>query len=105
MFNASYSPDGMYLAYCTGNVELFRGVMHQVGQGDDEAARLLEAWNEITPGWYVRELETGNVTYIPLDTGKLAGRYFTGGSCVWLEKDILEEIIISNEEMEYPEGT
>ena len=93
MYNASYSPDGKYLAYCTGNAELFSDVRTSAWQGDDEAARLLEAWNEIPPGWYVEELETGNVTYIPLDTGKLVGRYFTGGRCVWLEKDKLLQML------------
>lgn len=99
MFDVSYSPDGKYLAYCTGNAELFRDVTQQAGAGDDEAVRLLKAWEETAPGWYVRELETEKVTYIPIDTGKLAGRYFTGGSCVWLEKDKLEKEIALTEEI------
>lgn len=52
-----------------------------------------ERWEAIAPGWYVKDLETGNTTYIPIETWELDSRPFYGGRCIWIEKDNLFQVI------------
>ena len=52
-----------------------------------------DGWDQISPGWYVREVETGNIAYIPIETWLLDGQPLYGGRCVWIEKDKLFQIL------------
>lgn len=66
MYAATYSPDGKYLAYCTGNSEMdFLGYLIQDDTDVYEKwLAMYGIWRKIPCGWYVVELETGNRTYI-----------------------------------------
>lgn len=76
MFGTSYSPDEKYVAYCTGNNNLF------------------DSWDAIAPGWYVEELETGRKTYIPIETWTYdSERPIYGGKCIWIERDQLLQLL------------
>lgn len=95
MFDTTYSPDGKYLAYYTGNFELAE--LWQ-DMSDDESKlkkyyELEDLWDQISSGWYVREVETGNTAYIPIETWLLDGQPLYGGRCVWIEKDKLFQIL------------
>lgn len=96
MYGTTYSPDGKYIAYCTGNFALYD--MWEYWNGDEKKTdayfELRSRWDAIPPGWYVEELETGNVTYIPVEVWTYdVERPLYGGRCVWLEKDKLQEIL------------
>ena len=97
MFDTTYSPDGKYLAYYTGNFELDE---LWTLMSDDESKlnkiyRMYDEWVQIPPGWYVKEVETGNTTYIPVQISIGDPVPLYGGRCVWLEKakllDVLDE--------------
>ncbi len=93
MYGTTYSPDGKYLAYCTGNIELF-----WMGESmlEDPAYMDLESrWIKIPAGWYVEELETGKETYIPMPVWDSNFMPLYGGRCVWIEKAKLYEILNS----------
>ena len=95
MFDTTYSPDGKYLAYCTGNIELYDKWM----DWDDDNEKLNKInniyaeWDEIPEGWYIKEIETGNTTFIPMETWEQDQRPLYGGRCVWIEKDKLLQIL------------
>lgn len=95
MFGTSYSPDGKYVAYCTGNNALF----YSWEDMEEEEEHILyqnmrERWDTIAPGWYVEELETGNKTYIPIGiwTDDLE-RPIYGGKCMWIERERLLQLL------------
>ncbi len=93
MYGTTYSPDGKYLAYCTGNIELF---WMWESMGEDPAYIDLESrWIEIPAGWYVEELETGKETYIPMPVWDNNFMPLYGGRCIWIEKAKLHEILNS----------
>ncbi|MDE7254234.1 MAG: hypothetical protein K2O32_15015 [Acetatifactor sp.] len=95
MFDTTYSPDGKYLAYCTGNMEFheFSKMLDGDKQKLEKIGKLYHEWNKILPGWYIKEIETGNTTYIPIATWEQDDRPLYGGRCIWIEKDKLSEIL------------
>lgn len=90
MFGMTYSPDGRYRAYCTGSELLLEQCRMIQGEKTEKIVELFECWNDIPTGWYIEDLDTGEQTYIPVDTG---GERLYGGRCVWLEKDKLVELL------------
>lgn len=87
MYGSTYSPDGKYLAYCTGNEMLYNSWEDM----EDETAYsfyqdLRSRWDKIPSGWYIIELETGAKTYIPMPVWSFDSRPLYGGRCVWIEK-------------------
>ena len=58
----------------------------------EKIGKLYYEWDEIQPGWYIREIETGNTVYIPIALWEQDNRPLYGGRCVWIEKDKLTEI-------------
>ncbi|MCM1091205.1 MAG: hypothetical protein NC413_10195 [Muribaculum sp.] len=97
MFDTTYSPDGKYLAYCTGNMEFheFSKMLDGDEQKLEKIGKLYDEWDKILPGWYIKDLETGNTTYIPIATWELDDSPLYGGRCVWIEKDKLLQILDS----------
>ncbi len=93
MYGTTYSPDGKYLAYCTGNIKLFR--MWESMLEDPAYIDLESRWIEIPAGWYVEELETGKETYIPMPVWDNNFMPLYGGRCIWIEKAKLHEILNS----------
>lgn len=95
MFGTSYSPDGKYVAYCTGNDMLFDS-WEDMDEEEDHILyqNMRERWDAIAPGWYVEELETGNKTYIPIEiwTADLE-RSINGGKCMWIEREALLQLL------------
>lgn len=101
MYSATYSPDGKYIAYCTGNVDNFDSWedMYKESEADEELMakywEMRDQWDSIPAGWYVEELETGNKTYIPIKT-YIRSRHHNlasigWGHCIWIEKKKLLE--------------
>ena len=96
MFSTSYSPDMKYRAYCTGNIILFDRRDFLEESDLPLYGEMRKQWDEIPPGWYVEELETGKKTYIPVETWKWdVDRPLYGGRCVWIHKDKLLQILNS----------
>lgn len=95
MYDTTYSPDGKYRAYCTGNIVLNDLWMSLPDEKFDKINNLYIEWNKIAPGWYVEELETGNKAYIPIETWKQDDRPLYGGRCVWIQKDKLLQLLNS----------
>lgn len=91
MFDTTYSPDGKYLAYCTGNSEM--NDYHPDFSNWDKINRMYAEWDHIPSGWYVREVETGNTAYIPVEVWIPGRTTLYGGRCVWIEKDKLFQIL------------
>lgn len=91
MFDTTYSPDGKYLAYCTGSYEM--DDFHPDFDNWDEINRMYAEWDRIPSGWYVREVETGNTAYIPVEVWIPGRTTLYGGRCVWIEKDKLFRIL------------
>lgn len=91
MFDTTYSPDGKYLAYCTGNYEM--DDYHPDFSNWDKINRMYAEWDHIPSGWYVREVETGNTAYIPVEVWIPGRTTLYGGRCVWIEKDKLFQIL------------
>ena len=91
MFDTTYSPDGKYLAYCTGNYEM--DDYHPDFSNWDKINRMYAEWNHIPSGWYVREVETGITAYIPVEVWIPGRTTLYGGRCVWIEKDKLFQIL------------
>lgn len=101
MFDSSYLPDGKYVAYCTGNVNMFESWEYMYDEEDnpndldlDLYHDMRKRWDVIAPGWYVEELETGKKTYIPVEvwTDDLE-RPIYGGRCMWMERERLFELL------------
>lgn len=100
MFGTSYSPDEKYVAYCTGNNNLFDS-WEDMYEGEEANIPYLdlyhsmrERWDAIAPGWYVEELETGRKTYIPIETWTYdSERPIYGGKCIWIERDQLLRLL------------
>ena len=97
MYGTTYSPDGRYMAYCTGYFYLYYCWEFEDMKMEeyDLYYEMLKRWDAIAPGWYVKDLETGNTTYIPIATWKLDDSPLYGGRCIWIEKDKLFEILNS----------
>lgn len=91
MFDTTYSPDGKYLAYCTGNSEM--NDYHPDFSDWDKINRMYAEWDHIPSGWYVREVETGNTAYIPVEVWIPGRTTLYGGRCVWIEKDKLFQVL------------
>lgn len=95
MYNTRYSPDGKYFAYYTGNITLREIWMDW--EADDsrheKLGKLYDEWDKIAPGWYVKEIETGNTVYIPIELWEQDYRPPYRGRCAWLEKDKLFQIL------------
>lgn len=101
MYSATYSPDGKYIAYCTGNVDNFNSwedMFKESGADEELMAKyweMREQWDSIPAGWYVEELETGNKTYIPIKTYIRSRQHNLAsigwGHCIWIEKKKLLE--------------
>lgn len=95
MYDTTYSPDGKYRAYCMGNIVLNDLWMSLPDEKFDKINNLYIKWDKIAPGWYVEELETGNKTYIPIETWEQDDRPLYGGRCVWIQKDKLLQLLNS----------
>ena len=95
MFSSSYSPDGKYLVYCTGNRDLDSHWENlSEAEYEDYYKPMKEEWNKIPQGWYVIDLETGEKSYIPIPVWTYdADRPLYGGRCTWIEKDKLMELL------------
>ena len=93
MFDTTYSPDGKYLAYCTGNFELDELWMMLDRSKIDKFNKMHAEWDRVPPGWYVREVETGNTAYIPIEIWIPDMRPLYGGRCVWIGKDKLFQVL------------
>ncbi|MCM1049473.1 MAG: hypothetical protein NC433_13730 [Clostridiales bacterium] len=93
MYGTTYSPDGKYLAYCTGNIVLNDIWMELPDEKLDKFNSLYNRWKKIAPGWYVEELETGKVAYIPVETWEQDGRPLYSGRCVWIKRDELLDML------------
>ena len=55
----------------------------------DKFNKMHAEWDRVPPGWYVREVATGNTAYIPIEIWIPDMRPLYGGRCVWIEKDKL----------------
>ena len=93
MFDTTYSPDGKYLAYYTGNFELDDLWTLFDRNKLDKIYKLYDEWAQIPTGWYVQEVKTGNTTYIPVEVSIGDPVPLYGGRCVWLEKDKLFQVL------------
>lgn len=90
MYSTTYSPDGKYRAYCTGNSALYDMEYGLPEEQRNKYNSLRARWDAIPPGWYVEELETGNTVYIPTEPDIEDWRkVIYGGRCVWLKRDKL----------------
>lgn len=101
MYAATISPDGKYRAYCTANWVLEDAWLtmpyEKRASCENEFYR---RWDRVPSGWYVEELETGNKTYIPVETWKQDGRRLNGGRCVWIQKDKLQQTLMDRDEFQ-----
>lgn len=98
MYGTTFSPDGKYLAYFTGN-----RILAELCQSwsDEKHADKLEKWEQmyarwetVGTGWYVEELETGKKTFIYIEPWQEDyGSTIRSGRCVWLQKDRLLQIL------------
>ena len=94
MYCTTYSPDGKYRAYCTGNSALYEMWEILPEEKQNKYNSLRARWDAIPPGWYVEELETGNIVYIPTEPDIQDWRKIIyGGQCVWLNKDNLLDML------------
>lgn len=94
MFCTSYSPDMKYRAYCTGNSILFDCWELMDAEELPLYSEMRKKWDTIPPGWYIEDLETGNKTYIPIETWKWdVDRPLYGGRCIWIQKDKLFQVL------------
>ena len=94
MYCTTYSPDGKYRAYCTGNSALYNMEYGLPEEKRNKYNSLRARWDAIPPGWYVEELETGNTVYIPTEPDIEDWRKIIyGGRCVWLKKDNLLDML------------
>ena len=91
MFDTTYSPDGKYLAYCTGSYGM--DDYYPDLSNWDKINRMYAEWDHIPSGWYVREVETGNTAYIPVEVWIPGRTTLYGGRCVWIEKEKLLQML------------
>lgn len=99
MYETTFSPDGKYLAYCTGNRVLSDLWMYWSGEKyADKMAKcwqMYDRWGTTGTGWYVVELETGKTTYIYIEPWQEdEGSSINNGRCVWIQKDKLLQIVL-----------
>ena len=92
MYRTTYSPDGKYLSYCTGNNFLY-DFWEVLDGSNQQYIEMRERWDVIPPGWYVREVASGKEAYIPIERWELDDRPLYGGRCVWIEKEKLLGIL------------
>ena len=59
----------------------------------DKFNKMHAEWDRVPPGWYVREVATGNTAYIPIEIWIPDMRPLYGGRCVWIDKDKLFQAI------------
>ncbi|MBQ9990292.1 MAG: hypothetical protein IJP31_05045 [Lachnospiraceae bacterium] len=98
MFSTSYSPDGKYLAYCTGSMLMWDSWIRWADVDNSMISNYVkpmkEEWQKIPQGWYVMDLETGEKSYIPVPYWEYDDdRPLYGGRCTWIEKDKLLELL------------
>lgn len=98
MYGTTYSPDGKYLAYCTGNEVLSDLWMdwsyEEYADKLEKWERMRARWESVGTGWYVEELETGKKTYIYIEPWQGDyGSTIRSGRCVWIQKDKLLQIL------------
>ncbi|MCM1261775.1 MAG: hypothetical protein NC313_03565 [Butyrivibrio sp.] len=97
MYGTTFSPDGKYLAYCTGNEVLF-DLCHDWASKDtldkmDKWNQMYERWESVGTGWYVEELETGKKTFIYIEPWQEDyGSIIRSGRCVWIKRDKLLQV-------------
>lgn len=90
MYGAKFSPDGCYMAYCTGSELLLEQCRMIQDKKPQKVENLSEEWGMIPKGWYIKNVETGEKTYIPVETD---GEHIYSGYCTWIEKEKLLEIL------------
>lgn len=93
MFNVSTSPDGKYCAYYTGSDLLYSSWENLYMDNWDKFADMLERWNKVPSGWYIKELDSGLTTYIPVKSMADSGQPPWEGKCMWIQKDKLFEVL------------
>ena len=90
MYGTKFSPDGCYMAYCTGSELLLEQCRMIQDKKPQKVENLSEEWGMIPKGWYIKNVETGEKTYIPVETD---GEHIYSGYCTWIEKEKLLEIL------------
>ena len=95
MYSTTFSPDGRYMAYCTGSAEVYYcWELTEMEESDwNLYNEMRERWDCTAPGWYVEDLETGKMTYIPIETWEPDSAPLYGGRCIWIEKDKLLQLL------------
>lgn len=92
MFNINISPDGKYCAYYTGSDLLYSTWEVLYMDNWDKFAQMLERWKKVPSGWYIKELDSGLTTYIPVKSMADVGQPPLDGKCMWIQKDKLLEL-------------
>lgn len=92
MFNISMSPDGKYCAYYTGSDLLYSTWEILYKDNRDKFAQMLERWKKVPSGWYIKELDSGLTTYIPVISVADNDQPPLDGKCMWVQKDKLIEL-------------
>lgn len=93
MFNTSISPDGKYCAYYTGS-NLLYDTWEFLGEDDwAKFEEMMERWKKIPCGWYIKEIDTGLITYIPVDNFSDGDRPLLDGRCIWIQKDKVDKLL------------
>lgn len=95
MYGTTYSPDGKYLAYCTGNEIMSDLWMVLPEEKQEKWQQMYIRWENVGTGWYVEELETGKKTYIHIETWESDDGTVRSGRCAWIQKNKLLQIINS----------
>lgn len=93
MFNINISPDGKYCAYYTGSDLLYSTWEVLYLDNWDKFAQMLERWEKVPGGWYIKELDSGLTTYIPAKSMADVREPLLDGKCVWIQKDKLLELL------------
>lgn len=89
MFNISMSPDGKYCTYYTGSDLLYSSWEYLYEDNWVKFEEMLKRWKKIPSGWYIKELDSGLVTYIPVISAADNGQPPLDGKCMWVQKDKL----------------
>ena len=91
MYGTIYSPDGKYVAYCTGNKFLFN--FWEISSSP-LFWDIRKRWDEVLPGWYIENIETGEKEYFEMPVWEYdVDRPIYGGRCVWIEKGKLKNLL------------
>ena len=93
MFNTSISPDGKYCAYYAGSNLLYE-TWEVLGEDNwEKFEEMMERWEKIPCGWYIKEIDTGLITYIPVKNFSDANRPLLDGRCVWIRKEKVDHLL------------